>query len=45
MSGSSEYIPPKVWTWKKASGGTFPNNNRSFADATHERQIGGEGDE
>lgn len=45
MSDSSEYIPPKVRTWNKASGGTFPNNNRPIAGATQERQIGGEGDE
>lgn len=39
MSDSSEYIPPKVWTWEKASGGTFANINRPFAGATHEKEL------
>ena len=39
MSDSSEYIPPKVWTWKKASGGTFSNINRPIAGATHEKEL------
>ena len=25
MSGSSEYTPPKVWTWDKPSGGRCVN--------------------
>jgi hypothetical protein len=39
MSDSSEYIPPKVWTWEKASGGTFSNINRPIAGATHEKEL------
>ena len=39
MTDSSEYIPPKVWTWDKASGGTFANVNRPIAGATHEKEL------
>jgi len=33
------YTPPRVWTWKKPSGGTFANINRPIAGATHERAL------
>jgi GST-like protein len=39
MSDSTEYIPPKVWTWEKPSGGTFSNINRPIAGATHEKDL------
>ena len=39
MSNSSEYVPPKVWTWNKASGGRFANINRPIAGATHEKDL------
>jgi GST-like protein len=39
MSDSTEYIPPKVWTWEKPSGGTFSNVNRPIAGATHEKEL------
>jgi GSH-dependent disulfide-bond oxidoreductase len=39
MSDSTEYIPPRVWTWEKASGGTFSNINRPIAGATHEKEL------
>ncbi len=39
MSTNSEYTPPKVWTWEKASGGTFANINRPIAGATHEKNC------
>jgi GST-like protein len=39
MSDSSEYTPPKVWTWEKPSGGTFSNINRPIAGATHEKEL------
>lgn len=35
----SPYIPPKVWTWKKANGGRFANINRPVAGATHEQAL------
>jgi GST-like protein len=33
------YVPPRVWTWDKASGGKFANINRPVAGATHEKQL------
>ena len=33
----SEYEPPKVWTWDKASGGRFANINRPISGATHDK--------
>jgi GST-like protein len=35
----SEYVPPKVWTWVKPSGGRFANINRPIAGATHEKEL------
>lgn len=39
MTDSTEYVPPKVWTWNKPSGGTFANINRPIAGATHEKAL------
>jgi GSH-dependent disulfide-bond oxidoreductase len=39
MTDSSEYVPPKVWTWTKPSGGTFANINRPIAGPTHEKEL------
>ncbi len=39
MSDSSEYTPPKVWTWNKASGGRFAATNRPIAGATHDKEL------
>ncbi|EGE57006.1 putative glutathione S-transferase protein [Rhizobium etli CNPAF512] len=39
MSGSSDYTPPKVWTWNKANGGQFANINRPIAGPTHEKEL------
>ena len=39
MSNSSEYTPPKVWTWNKASGGQFANINRPVSGATHDKDL------
>jgi len=39
MTTSSAYIPPKVWTWNKPSGGTFANINRPIAGATHAKDL------
>lgn len=36
---SHAYIPPKVWTWDKANGGTFASTNRPIAGATHEKEL------
>jgi GSH-dependent disulfide-bond oxidoreductase len=39
MTSSSDYIPPKVWTWNKANGGRFGNINRPIAGPTHEKEL------
>jgi GSH-dependent disulfide-bond oxidoreductase len=39
MTDSSEYVPPKVWTWNKPSGGTFASINRPIAGPTHEKEL------
>jgi len=39
MSNSSEYAPPKVWTWNKDSEGNFANINRPIAGATHQEEL------
>jgi GSH-dependent disulfide-bond oxidoreductase len=39
MNDSSEYVPPKVWSWNKPSGGTFANINRPIAGPTHEKEL------
>lgn len=39
MSDTTDYVPPKVWTWDKASGGRFANINRPIAGPTHEKEL------
>ncbi|MBB1602590.1 glutathione-dependent disulfide-bond oxidoreductase [Variovorax sp. UMC13] len=39
MTDPSEYSPPKVWTWDKASGGKFANINRPIAGPTHDKEL------
>jgi GST-like protein len=39
MTDSSDYVPPKVWTWTKPSGGTFANINRPVSGPTHEKEL------
>jgi GST-like protein len=39
MTDSSDYAPPKVWTWTKPSGGTFANINRPVSGPTHEKEL------
>lgn len=39
MTDSNEYVPPKVWTWDKESGGRFANINRPISGATHEKEL------
>ncbi|MBN9547793.1 MAG: glutathione-dependent disulfide-bond oxidoreductase, partial [Alphaproteobacteria bacterium] len=34
-----EYIPPKVWTWNKPSGGQFASINRPIAGPTHDKEL------
>jgi GST-like protein len=39
MSDTNAYLPPKVWTWNKASGGRFANINRPIAGPTHDKDL------
>jgi len=39
MSETKEYVPPKVWTWDKESGGRFANINRPIAGPTQEKIL------
>ncbi|MFG1396186.1 glutathione-dependent disulfide-bond oxidoreductase [Roseixanthobacter pseudopolyaromaticivorans] len=39
MTESSDYTPPKVWTWTKPSGGQFANINRPIAGPTHDKDL------
>ena len=39
MTDTTEYTPPKVWTWTKPSGGRFANINRPIAGATHDKEL------
>jgi GST-like protein len=39
MTTSSDYVPPKVWTWNAGNGGKFANINRPVSGATHERAL------
>ena len=33
------YVPPKVWTWDKESGGRFAAINRPISGATHDKAL------
>jgi len=39
MNDQSEYVPPKIWTWDKESGGRFANINRPVAGPTHAKEL------
>ena len=39
MTETSDYTPPKVWTWTKPSGGRFASINRPIAGPTHEKEL------
>jgi GST-like protein len=39
MTEATEYVPPKVWTWNKDSGGRFANINRPVAGPTHDKDL------
>ena len=39
MTDQSEYVPPKIWTWDKDSGGRFANINRPIAGPTHDKTL------
>ena len=35
----SAYVPPKVWSWNKDSGGRFAAINRPIAGPTHDKEL------
>ena len=39
MSSTSDYTPPKVWTWKKTTEGRFANINRPIAGPTSDKEL------
>ena len=39
MTDSSDYVPPKVWTWNQSSGGRFANINRPISGPTHDTDL------
>jgi GST-like protein len=39
MSDSTEYTPPKVWTWNKPNGGAVASINRPIAGPTHDKEL------
>jgi GST-like protein len=39
MTESTEYSPPKVWSWNKESGGRFASINRPIAGPTHDKEL------
>ena len=39
MTDQPAYIPPRIWTWDKESGGRFANINRPISGATHEKEL------
>ena len=40
MAEQTEYVPPKVWTWNRESGGgRFAATNRPVSGATHEKDL------
>ncbi len=39
MTSSSDYTPPKIWTWNKENGGRFANINRPVSGATHDKDL------
>ncbi|MBR0646476.1 glutathione-dependent disulfide-bond oxidoreductase [Plastoroseomonas hellenica] len=39
MSDTTDYTPPKVWTWNKANGGRFASINRPIAGPTHDKDL------
>ena len=39
MNDNTDYVPPPVWAWNKASGGRFANINRPVAGPTHDKAL------
>jgi GSH-dependent disulfide-bond oxidoreductase len=39
MIDTPVYVPPKIWTWDKESGGKFASINRPIAGPTHDKAL------
>ncbi len=39
MTETADYVPPKVWTWNKESGGRFAAINRPIAGPTQDKEL------
>lgn len=39
MNQPADYVPPRIWTWDKASGGHFASINRPVAGPTHDKAL------
>src|SRR6202049_3376854 len=39
MTEPPDYVPPKVWSWNKETGGRFAAINRPVAGPTHEKEL------
>jgi len=39
MTEPTDYVPPKVWSWNKDSGGRFATINRPIAGPTHDKEL------
>ena len=39
MTDTTEYTPPKVWTWEKPNGGQFANVNRPTAGSREKKEL------
>ena len=39
MTETTEYAPPKVWTWEQPNGGVFASINRPIAGSTHDAEL------
>src|SRR3954469_11986128 len=39
MTEPTDYVPPKVWTWDRESGGRFASINGPIAGPTHDKEL------
>src|SRR3569833_417872 len=39
MTNTTDYAPPKVWTWDKPNGGHFASINRPISGKTHDKEL------
>lgn len=39
MTTSTDYVPPKIWVWKRDGNAPFASTNRPAAGATHDKEL------